>query len=269
MIPTPFRRPQAARPSTRRAALLGLLVLGLSAARAEVMELTDLLGRTIRAELVSADADNVKIRRADGVEFQIEIKSLRDEDQARVKTWAESAANSAANSPSATPAADPAPAAAKPAATEVKRIPDRKNITLSASRFKGDTNTIDKFEGYSHKHEQWGYSFQVTNGHPFPLDKVRLEYNLYARTYPDSSTPALVSGVFDFPAIGANRSEKMKTKTAEVCKRKGAYVDNIGGELRGIWARLYVNDELMHEFVFPASLKTEVEWVAPGQKPAR
>jgi hypothetical protein len=261
VIPTHLRRPQAARPSARRAALLGLLVLGLSTARAEIIELTDILGRTIRAELVSADADNVKIRRADGAEFQLEIKALCDEDQARVKTWAESAANS--------PAANPAAPSAKPSAPEVKRTADRKNITLSASRFKGDTNTIAKFEGYSHKHEQWGYSFQVTNGHPYPLDKVRLEYNLYARTYPDSSTPALVTGVFDFPAIGANRSEKMKTKTAEVCKRKGTYVDNSGGELRGIWARLYVNDELMHEFVFPTSLKTEVEWAAAGQEPKR
>lgn len=228
------------------------------------MELTDILGRTIRADLVSADADTVKIRRADGVEFKLDINSLRDEDQARVKAWAASSANSAtAAAPSVEVSSTPP---AKPAIAEVKRVPDRKNIALAASRFKGEINTIAKYEGYSHKHEQWGYSFQITNGHPYAIDKVRIEYNLYARTFSDTSTPSLVTGILDYPAIGAGRSEKLKTKTAEVCKRKGAYVDNVGGELRGIWARLYVNDELFQEFVYPGSLKTDVQWAPADRK---
>ena len=271
-----INRRQSPLPSAARlGACLPFLVLGLGlaavSAHAEPMDLTDIQGRTIRAELISVDADTVKIRREDGVEFKLNMASLRDEDQIKVKAWADTAAKPAdpfatdtATGAATEPATEPSAGATKPdakaAEPEVKRIPDAKKLTLGASRFKGETNTIAKMEGYSHRHEQWGYSFQITNGHLFSLDKVRIEYNLYARTFYDSSTPSVVVGSYDFPTIAANRSGAMKTKTAEVCKRKGAYVYNTGGELRGIWARLYVDGQLMQEYVSPESLKTEGEW---------
>ncbi|MEY4489163.1 MAG: hypothetical protein RIQ79_1671 [Verrucomicrobiota bacterium] len=223
------------------------------------MDITDALGRTINAEVISVEADTVKIRRADGMEFKLDLKTLRAEDQAKIKAWVETAAKSATPSGGDAEKTDP-----KSAALELKRVPDRKNISLSASRYKADSVTISKWEGYSHRHEQWGYGFQVSNRHLYTLEKVRLEYNLYARTFADSSTPALVSGFFDFAPIGPNRSLNMKTKTAEVCKQKGDYMYNTGGEVRGIWARLYVDGVLMQEYVSPDSIKTEFEWVTPN-----
>lgn len=278
------RRPYCFSSSARLATRLPFLCLGLGFAavstHAEPIDLTDIQGRTIRAELISVDADTVKIRREDGMEFKLNMASLRDEDQVKVRAWADTAAKTAdpfatdtAKSSTTGTATEPSAGDAKPdskaAESEVKRIPDAKKLTLGASRFKGDTNTISKMEGYSHRHEQWGYSFQVTNGHLFSLDKVRIEYNLYARTFFDSSTPSVVVGSFDFPTIAANRSGTMKTKTAEVCKRKGAYVYNTGGELRGIWARLYVDGQLMQEYASPESLKTDGEWVSVNSTQSR
>ena len=257
----------------RRSPALGFvlsLLLGLASlvARAEPVDLTDLVGRTIRAELISLEGETLTIRREDGRDFTIELKSLSDADQAKVLAWNKERLAAAANDAfgSATP---PKPTPAETAdegtkKTQPKYVPDMAKVTLAFSRFKAGTTTLSKGEGYSHKHEQWGYSFQVSNRNLYPVEKVRIEYNLFARTFYDSSTPAVVAGAIDLPAIASNRSETGKTRTAEVCKLRGYYTDNVGGELRGVWVKLYVDDKLINEQVSPESLRTSEEWRSPS-----
>jgi hypothetical protein len=268
-----------ARPSPLRSLALGLrllLLLGLASVitRAEPVDLTDLVGRTIRAELISLDGETLTIRREDGRDFAIELKSLSDADQAKVLAWNKERLAAAANDAFASaPAPKPAPAdtpdttaepAGSTAKTQPKYVADMAKVTLALSRFKAGTTTLAKGDGYSHKHEQWGYSFQVSNRNLYPVDKVRIEYNLFARTFYDSSTPSVVSGALDVPSVASNRSETVKTKTAEVCKLRGYYTSNTGGELRGIWVKLYVDDTLINEQVSPESLRTTEEWRSPS-----
>ena len=248
--------PRRARPLLPPFVCVGLsMALGLAASslRAEMMELTDLFGRSIRAEPLALENETLKIRREDGAEFAIELKSLSEDDQTRLRAWAATRPKHAASPAAPEKKKDEAP----------KNVPDLSRVTLALSRFKAESNTIAKFEGYSHKHEMWGYSFQVTNRGLYPVEKVRLEYNLFARTFVDSGTPSVVPGKLEIDAIGSNRSESAKTKTAEVCKRKGYYTANNGGELRGVWVKLYVGDTLVQEEISPASLKNEVEWTSP------
>lgn len=267
-----------AHPSPLRSLALGLrlfffLSLASVVARAEPVDLTDLVGRTIRAELISLEGETLTIRREDGREFAIELKSLSDADQTKVLAWNKerlaAAANDAfASAPAAKPAAPdtPEPPAAPAAKTQPKYVPDMAKVTLALSRFKAGTTTLAKGDGYSHKHEQWGYSFQVNNRNLYPVEKVRIEYNLFARTFYDSSTPSVVSGTLEIPPVASNRSETAKTKTAEVCKLRGYYTANTGGELRGIWVKLYVDDKLINEQVSPESLRTTEEWRSPSSR---
>lgn len=258
-----MRQPFGFRSRFLALAALAALTLPPQAAVAESMALTDILGRTIRAEPVALEGDALKIRREDGREFTIELKSLVDDDQAKIRRW--SAAQSQA-------ALEPPGVEATTAKTEKpekpKYVPDMSKLLLALSRFKGETTTIAKFEGYSHKHEMWGYSFQVTNRNLQPLDKVRIEYNLFARTFADSGTPSVIAGSLDLPAIGSNRSESSRTRTAEVCKHKGFDIANSGGELRGIWVKLYVDNKVVQEQISPESLKTE-SWTKPQEAASR
>jgi hypothetical protein len=245
--------------------LLVILSLGLSAPplSAAPIVLTDTFGRTITAELLSMEGDAVKIRREDGQEFTLSISSLISEDQIKIHHW-HKAQKASKTSPAPANKANPSPEN-KP---EPKPVLDPSRITLALSRFKGDTNTIAKFEGYSHKHEMWGYSFQVSNRHLYPLRKLQIQYNLYARTYTDSSTPAIVVGKINLPDIESNESQNVKTKMAEVCKRKGSYIENSAGELRGIRVKLFHEGKLVAEQILPTSLKDEVEWLSPGSTQA-
>lgn len=241
--------------------VVAAIALSSAIASAEPMTLTDILGRTIRAEPIAVEGDSLRIRRDDGREFTIELKSLVEEDQERIRAW--NATRSQAGAAGAGEESKPA----KP--EKPKYVPDMAKLQLSLSRFKGDTNIITKWEGYTHKHEMWGYSFQVSNRNIHPIENVRIEYNLFARTFSDSSTPSVVTGSLDLPPIGSNRSEGVKTKTAEVCKQKGEYTSNTGGELRGIWVKLYVGDKMVQEQISPGTLKTEVEWVDPREAAPR
>lgn len=239
---------------------------GIIQSRAEPTDLTDLLGRTIRAELISLEGDALTIRREDGRDFVIELKSLSDDDQAKVVAWNKKRLAEASDAFASAPVTKPAPDAPDESKTKPapKYVPDMGKITLAMSRFKGSTTTISKFEGYSHKHEQWGYSLQINNRNLYPVENIRIEYNLLARTFYDSNTPDVVTGSIDLPPVGSNRSEGVKTKTAEVCKQRGIYTYNTGGELRGVWVKIYVDGELIKEQASPESIKDTTQWKRPA-----
>ena len=223
--------------------LPAVLIFAATLLQAEPRAFTDQFGRSITAELISVEGDKARIRRDDGQVFTLETSKLSEADQTFIKEWA---------------AKQPAPAsAAKP---EEKFVPDPKKLVVSHSRGKFSSQTLARFEGYTHAHEQWGYSIQITNEHLYPVEKLRVEYNLFARTFSDTTTPLLITGSKDIAAIPSRRFEVFRTGSAEVCKRRDIYFGNTMGEMRGIWYRVYVDGQLMIERSSPESLSQSEKW---------
>jgi hypothetical protein len=210
---------------------------------AEPRTFTDQFGRSITAELISVDGDQIRIRRDDGQIFTLSADKLTEADQAFIKEWS---------------AAHPATA---PEKTDVRLIPDPKKIVINLSRAKFSSRVITKFDTYVHKHEDWGYSIQLTNQNLGPVQKLRIEYNLFARKFADSSGPAFITGAKNIDSLASRGSEVFRTGSAEVCKTKDTYFGmNSGGEMRGIWLRIYIDNQLVIEQSSPESLMQSERW---------
>jgi hypothetical protein len=206
---------------------------------------TDQFGRTITAEIMAVDGDQVSIRREDGQVFTLSTSKLTEEDQTFIKQWS-------ATKPSTSSLAEKA---------EDKFLPDPKKIVVGLSRGKFDTRVLTKFDTYVHKHENWGYSIQLTNQHLRPVENLRVEYNLFARTFADTSTPTLITGAKNLKVLASRGSEVFRTGSAEVCKTKDTYFGyNSAGEMRGIWIRIYADGQLLLEQSSPDSLMTTEKW---------
>jgi hypothetical protein len=213
---------------------------------AEPRTFTDHAGHTVTAELVSVENNQVTIRRDDGQSFTLAIASLSDEDQKYLSDWSSKKK------------------AADKQAPDEKFVPNPKKIVVGLSRGKFDSRTLAKFDGYIHKHEDWGYNVQIINKHLRPLEKIRFEYNLFARTFSDTTSPTMISGTKSIATLKAGGSETFRTQSTEVCKRRDIYFGNESGELRGIWIRLYVGDQLVSEQSSPESLMTKEKWSKPA-----
>ncbi|HEY8932555.1 MAG TPA: hypothetical protein VIM44_04495 [Rariglobus sp.] len=225
------------------------LILCAGLLHAEPRTFTDQFGRTITAELISVDGDQVRIRRDDGQIFTLAASKLTEDDQKFIQNWAATQSKTAASAPASADKSDE------------KFIPDPKKIVVTLSRGKFDSRTIAKYENYSHKHEQWGYSIQLTNQHLRAVPKLRIEYNLFARTYADTSSPTLITGSKTIDTIPSRGSEVFRTGTAEVCKHRDTYYgNNYSGEMRGIWIRIYVDGQLLIEQASPDSLMQSEKW---------
>ncbi|MDF3058603.1 MAG: hypothetical protein K0R17_2818 [Rariglobus sp.] len=212
--------------------------------QAEPRTFTDQFGRSITAELLSVEGDNVRIRREDGQLFTLSISKLTEADQKFIKDWA-----------------------AKPAPAEEKSTPDPKKLIVGLSRGKFSSRTLTKYDTYTHKHEDWGFSIQLTNQHLRPVENLRVEYNLFARTYSDISSPTMITGSKVINAIASRGSETFRTRSTEVCKTKDTYFGyNSGGEMRGIWIRIYADDQLLIEQSSPESLMTSDKWTKVGRE---
>ena len=253
------------------ATLLALVFAFPQLLDAQPMVMTDILGRSITAEPVALEGDKLTIRRDDGRVFDLSLANLSDEDQARIREWKKTADEAPAPRPSNPPPAAQAKASDDSASTPKppsRNATDPQKIEVSLSRFKAGTRVLAKFEGYAHQHESWGYGLQISNRNLYPAENVRIEYNMFARPMPEITNPTVVTGAFDLPPIASGRSESVRTRTAEVCKRKGYWVYNNGGELRGIWVKVFLDGKLVQEQVSPESLRNEESWSDPAKSPA-
>lgn len=225
--------------------IIAIVFFGIGLLQAEPRTFTDLFGRAITAELISVDGDQIRIRRDDGQTFTLATSKLTEADQKYIKDWV-------ASQPSTSPTSEK---------TDTKTLPDPKKIVVNLSRAKFNTRIITKYETYVHKHEDWGYSIQLTNQNLGALQKLRIEYNLFARTYADSSSPTLITGAKNIATLASRGSDVFRTGSAEVCKTKDTYFgNNGGGEMRGIWLRIYIDDQLLIEQSSPDSLMQSEKW---------
>jgi nucleoredoxin len=106
-----------------------LLTLSTSVS-AKVETWTDLDGRTMEAEVVSASDTYISFRKADGIRYIFPVSKLTEADQARVRELA-AQSPTAAPAPAATPAAPPAAAPGKFTTEVAGKLVSLKGRTLS------------------------------------------------------------------------------------------------------------------------------------------
>ncbi|MFH1498357.1 MAG: hypothetical protein ABII82_11075 [Verrucomicrobiota bacterium] len=207
--------------------------------RAEVRTLTDQFGRSITADVLELDGDTLKIRRDDGIVFDLPIGNLSIEDQKSLRQWA----------------------ARQPKKVEPKFEPNPKLLPLSYSRVKLKTETLSQYGSYyKYVSEHWGYSIQITNKELRTIDGLRAEYNLFANNPYYVAKESPIVGVLKFDPLRTNETGNLKTRGVEIRKEKSTYWGNSGGDVNGIWIRVYYNDTLVHEVTSPENLRETESW---------
>ena len=243
--------------SILRAALPALTLLA-SVAHAEMRTLTDTQGRTIQADVMGVDGDNVKIRRADGQIFDLPMDRLVQADQRALRAWAKEQASKP----------QPLPAGAF-------------QVHMSRARFSTETTESDVrlTDGTTRKNaritteEKWGFGLILNNRTSAPLENLRAEYILYATMddvhkdgkkeglrqarYGVKLDPVPAQGRLDFRTDSVSVS-KMRYKGNIVSAATG---DNRSREsLHGIWIRIYRGDEIIYEEASPGTLMRTEKW---------
>lgn len=235
-----------------------ILIAGVGVLRSETRTLTDVMGRTIKADVVEVQQDTVKIRRDDGRIFEMPLNTLSERDQAELKAWAASEA-------------------AKPKAN----VPVAVNVQMSRAKF--DTESITKDvtlvggdvvkKGQTITEEKWGYGVMINNQANEALDDLHVEYLLFA-TIDDLHTKGKKEGLrrkayrTQLDPIAAKGRLDFRTETVSAFKTKfNANIisaktgDSTSREtLYGIWLRLYRGSELVYETASPEGLRKSETW---------
>lgn len=225
-------------------ALLGCVILPI---QAETHTLTDQQGRTLQADIVSVDGNQVTIRRDDGQTFTLSLSSLSEADQKWLKDWA---------------------------AKQDARIPQG-GIELQISRGKFDSKKKDDGGGIVVSEEQWGYSVILLNHTNKPLTGLRVEYILFVKpdSEPgkDSTASALKqrAGANKIEFLAPHTNATFRTDTISIYKQQlksGYYWTKTGNNaairdtLYGVWLRAYVGDQLVDEVCAPETLSKTEKW---------
>jgi len=237
--------------------LRALLLLGLAAAchtlPAEVMTLTDTQGRSILADVMSLNGDVVKIRRDDGIYFDLKLQLLVEEDRKKLADWAKREADRLAALP----------------------LPDNA-LNISVSRTKLDTKKTNRtiqlvkstIRGIEYEPatevsvtESWGYGVTIGNNLSTPISDLRIDYRIYVKQ--DSRSTKAQEGRLDVGTLETRKREALKTggvtfNYTYILGRTSA--KSPGGQIHGIWLRIYRGDSLVKEYSTPENLMTEHRW---------
>jgi len=244
----------------KTAVILGLFFgLASTGLHAETRTLTDQMGRSLKAELVSLDGDTLTIKREDGQTFTLSLATLSDDDQKSIKDWA----------------ATQVPVKPKPLS------PDAIKVTLSRGIFKTDIRKVEVKligggtvkNGMTVTEDKWGYTVTLENRTPKPVPALRAEYRLFATvddiqvkaTKKSLKKKACKTAIEAIPELGRTTFQT-ETISATKTHYNGNIVSAGSGEsssretLYGIWIRIYDGDNLLYEEAFPGTLKTTETW---------
>ncbi|MFA6289034.1 MAG: hypothetical protein WC661_16755 [Opitutaceae bacterium] len=255
--------------STRmRALFLHLFLLAVCAmtavpvlAEAEMRTLTDKQGRSIKVEVISVENGVAKVKREDGRTFELALNQLSEADRKDLLEWAKKQA-------SIIPAGaiDAVFGRAKFKSTKLNTEVVMRTLTSGRQEIAGSIITIG---------EDWGYSVTLTNRLSKPLTNVRIEYQLFVKPTAgagnSSQGTALVrtSGQKVIAAIDARDKALFQTTTIRATKTElegNVKWSKTGGTapvkdtLYGIWARIYVGDQLVSEVSTPDALAAKETW---------
>ena len=239
-----------------RAFALSLAFTSLAShVRAEPFTLTDKQGRSINAEVVALTGDQLKITREDGQTFNLSLASLSEDDQKKLKSWAEKEA-----------AKTLPPGSIKVEMSRGKFDTTKKDIDVTL--INGDTVK----NGRTITEEKWGYAVTVANQTAQPLQHLRAEYRLFAtvddihvKEKQGLKKKSYQSQIETIPELG-HVSFRTETILASKSKYNGNIFSAKTGDttsretLFGVWIRIYRGDELVYEDAMPKSLRTTEKW---------
>lgn len=232
---------------------LALTSLPLFAQDSDWRTVTDNQGRSIRAQLISANDEEVTVKREDGQSFTLKIGTLSEADQKAVRAFA----------------SKPQPIGPN-------------DLKLGLSRGKLDTNTEKKTitlidgtivkDGMTIITEKWGYNITLDNKSPNPLSGLRAEYRLFATidSVHSNENKGLKKRAYSANVETIPRHESVSIKSESIPAIKTHYNGNIisakTGEsssretLYGIWIRIYRGNELVIEEAHPPGLMKSEKW---------
>lgn len=229
--------------------------------RAEIRTLTDLQGRSVKADVISVENDIAKIKREDGRTFDLPLSQLTEEDQKALREWAKA-------QDSIIPAGAIEVVCGRTKFKSTKQPPEG----VTQTRTDGTTEIVGTI---NRTDEDWGYSVTLTNRLSKPLKNVRVEYLLFVK--PDqepgndkkAAKLARQSGSNRIALIEPRKQTMFKTTSMRTVKteiRGNVTWEKTGGRgvvadtLHGIWVRIYVGDQLVTETSTPDTLAGKETW---------
>lgn len=195
-----------------------VLVFGASPLlSAQLRDFTNDNGSLIQAELVSHRADKVKLRRADGKEFEVNPSIFNDEDEAYIRNWM-----------SKTPASQ------------------NYNLKISTTKKKIEGNSQDF--GYKRvKNDLWTYLIAVTNRSQDSVSNLTIHYRVFYTNsadgeYATDSVPTkfrMIEGKNRLEAeLAFNRTLELTTKPVQIDMVNYEYGNRYKDSLKGCLVRI-------------------------------
>lgn len=222
----------------------------VSPSRAENFTLTDTQGRSIQADVLSIENEIARIRRADGMRFDLPLANLAEADQKKLRDWAKQEADK------------PLPAnSIQVTASRSKFDSSKKETEVPWVTTYSDGSSTTEYRTLVTTTEHWGYSLTVSNTTLRQIENLRLEYRLFG------SGPRNAGGSASTLEIGTLKPRAktiLKTTTLTFSKEayRGTSAKPTGSQLRGVWVRVYRGGELVHESSTPDNLRLDEVWTA-------
>jgi hypothetical protein len=207
-------------------------------------------GRTIEGEIVSFEAEGVKVKRSDtGQVVTLPFAALAADDQTALR------------------------AEAKEAADKPKPVPAG-SVLIELSRSKFSTEKKEG-SGLTYSYEQWGFNVTLTNRSNQPLEKLRAEYVLFldpSEQMRDAKEEAKLKRRrvrTELEPLQMSGRMQFRTESVEAVKvvLQPGYVwddaskkSTMRDKLHGVWIRVYRGDDLVAEVATPATLLTKEKW---------
>jgi len=216
---------------------------------AEVFTLTDQQGRSIKADVLSLDNNIVKIKRDDGMAFDLPLATLVENDQKTLREWAKREA-----------AKPPPPNAVDVLASRTKfdsskvETPEKFVISYTDGTSRTETRTRVTIT------EQWGYSITLTNRSLAPIEKLSVQYRLFTSQAEQPTKRTMAS--LSVELLRPRDNVILKTNGTPFTKSsyKGTAPKPVGSQLQGIWIRVYKDDTLVQEYSSPENLRLTQTW---------
>lgn len=203
---------------------------------------TDDQGRTVRAALIRAAADDVWIRRDDGRIFRLPIATFISADQNFIARWR---------------------------ILEALKAPQA--FEFSARRY-SDGREVITTRTQRTTTKNYGYIVTLTNRTPFDLENLEIEYRYYALRGSTSASGQnrprdRFSGWTQIPRLPSRGAEEFQTPAIPIrssvlrgdrvsSNRRPSSDDDLGG----IWVRITYEGELVGEFSSPVRLMDNEIW---------
>lgn len=224
-----------------------LLLLLPAVCAAETLTLTDKQDRSITVNVLSVDGDTAKIKRDDGRQFDLPLASLSETSRDALRDWAKREAEKPLP-----------PNSIEVIAGRTKFDSDKTETRVPYNTINID-GTVDRGTRIRVKiNEQWGYSLTVTNRTLAPIDGLRAEYKLFTEGVIEEAVVQKLS----IPTLKAREQTVLKTSSVTFSKShyRGESVKPVGGQLQGVWVRIYKGDTLVHESSTPEGIRLKQKW---------